>query len=721
MKNYLSILIFAIIATSTLAQGSLEREETGVQQAFETFGVTGDGTIVAILDRGIDWNHPGFKNEDGTTRIKYIFDMLDDTGASDQNNSYGVGTIYTEDDINNAISNGTTLNTRDAVGHGVTTTGIACGNGAGSPDNIYKGMAPEASIIVVKITSDGAPAHDDQPAEDAFYDPSYVPIAIDFVTDKAAELDMPAVMLLNLGSQGGPTDGTSSMARKISETVGAGIPGLVFVTGSSDDGSMPNKAAGSVELDGTTEILIEKGDAGSLFFDLWYYESDRFDVSIETPNGNFGPYISPSQANSSDLQQNSDFLYYHLGKDADFYQATNDKREIWIRIDGPTGQYKILLNGKEITEGTFQATLNPSRIFGTGQNNKFLSHVTDGSIWDGASAINNIVPNSYVLRNEWVDIDGVSRTFTGEGNPGEIWTGSGIGPTFDGRIGIDVSAPGDRIITAYGEDSYWATSRFNLVENGNGLYGVAGAVSAANPIVTGIISLMLEVDPTLDAETIKAILQETAKSDEFTGETPNTTWGYGKVDALGAIEAVYDRLASVPIISGDLVAEAISSSEIKLSWDMVGLADNILIERSENENEGFIEIESVPSTAVEFKDTELEENTTYFYRIYAVNVNGSSVFSNVASSTTLEPLSIESNDSHNVAKVFPNPSNDVIKIVIPNNISGRFEIIDVSGKVIKMGGINGQTSIDLKDLKSGNYITRIFYEDVVEVFRIVNQ
>ena len=73
---------------------------------------------------------------------------------------------------------------------------------------------------------------------------------------------------------------------------------------------------------------------------------------------------------------------------------------------------------------------------------------------------------------------------------------------------------------------------------------MAGAVSAAAPVVTGIIALMLEVDPTLDAGSIKKILQETARSDRFTGPTPNPLWGHGKVDAYEALMAV--RLRAAP-------------------------------------------------------------------------------------------------------------------------------------------------------------------------------
>jgi len=134
-----------------------------------------------------------------------------------------------------------------------------------------------------------------------------------------------------------------------------------------------------------------------------------------------------------------------------------------------------------------------------------------------------------------------------QGVIGGLWNGSGVGPTFDGRLGMDVSAPGDSLITTYNPKSYWATFRFNLVQNGATNYGRASAVSAASPIVTGIIALLLEMDPTLDAAQIKTLLHQSARSDEFTGVTPNPNWGYGKVDALAALDLLHNQLTRLQI------------------------------------------------------------------------------------------------------------------------------------------------------------------------------
>ena len=110
------------------------RAETGVDKAVASLGVSGEGVIVAILDRGIDWESNDFRNDDGTTRIAYIFDLSDDSGARDPDNAYGRGTVYSRQQIDHALSTDATLATRDAVGHGTTTTGIAAGNGRNSAD-----------------------------------------------------------------------------------------------------------------------------------------------------------------------------------------------------------------------------------------------------------------------------------------------------------------------------------------------------------------------------------------------------------------------------------------------------------------------------------------------------------------------------------------------------------------------------------------------------------
>jgi subtilisin family serine protease len=201
------------------------RQDARVDEAVQKLGVTGSAVLVGIMDRGIDWNNADFRNPDGSTRIAYIFDLTDDTGARAPGNPYQMGTIYAREAINEALRSGVKLNTRDAVGHGTKTAGIAAGNGRNRADLKYRGVAINSTIIAIKIVSDGAAAHDDQPSESPFYKPERIPVAIGFLIDKAREMKLPCVMVLNIGSVTGSRDGTSDFARKIDAQFGPGKPG----------------------------------------------------------------------------------------------------------------------------------------------------------------------------------------------------------------------------------------------------------------------------------------------------------------------------------------------------------------------------------------------------------------------------------------------------------------------------------------------------------------
>ena len=522
----------AVFATATVAWAEPESNvEARVDRAWSTYGVSGRGVIVAPIDRGIDWRHADFRNADGTTRIEAIFDLTDDTGATAAGNTYGKGTIYTRAQINAALTGGPALATRDAVGHGTATAGGAAGNGL-TVAGKYRGPAYEATLVVVKFVTEGAAARGAIPAEAPFYQPSLLPLAFRFVKDTAARLGMPAVMHMNFGSVTGPMDGTGTEAAAIDAAVGPGKPGIVAVTGTSDDGGADNYAEGRVAQGATVDLQIQKSvanAASNLRVWLWYPGADQFDVTLVTPLGTFGPYPAPA-ANGSDNKNVGGANYFHVGGSFN----SNGKRYILADISGGAGTYTLRMTGRVVGSGAFQASLNPSRtVAPASTGNKFLNFVQPGrTVWSAAAAFNNIAPNNYVY-----------KAGTG-GTVGELWEGSGVGPTYDGRIGVDFSAPGEGSIAPVAADSFFASAAFGP-SDGGGKYTFFGAVSGASPIAVGVIALMLQRNPTLDAIQVRQILRSSARSDSFTGTVPNTRWGYGKLDAVAALAAT--PIPSVPV------------------------------------------------------------------------------------------------------------------------------------------------------------------------------
>ncbi|MEO0639122.1 MAG: hypothetical protein AAFY70_05330, partial [Bacteroidota bacterium] len=91
----LTLCLLILFSCLTLAsQGLLPRAEVQLDQALQQYPLTGKGTLIVILDRGIDYRHPDFLDAQGKTRITYIYDMIDPSGAQAPNNPYGIGTIF---------------------------------------------------------------------------------------------------------------------------------------------------------------------------------------------------------------------------------------------------------------------------------------------------------------------------------------------------------------------------------------------------------------------------------------------------------------------------------------------------------------------------------------------------------------------------------------------------------------------------------------------------
>ncbi|RKY97873.1 MAG: hypothetical protein DRQ10_08075 [Candidatus Hydrothermota bacterium] len=72
----------------------------------------------------------------------------------------------------------------------------------------------------------------------------------------------------------------------------------------------------------------------------------------------------------------------------------------------------------------------------------------------------------------------------------------------------------------------------------NGGYAVWDGTSMSSPHVTGVIALLFSKNPDLDFEEVYNILTNTAYQPSHGSPYPNNNYGWGRVDALAAIEAV---------------------------------------------------------------------------------------------------------------------------------------------------------------------------------------
>ena len=437
------ICIFSLLilfATQTMALNE-SRVEMRVPEAFAAYGVTGKGVTVAVLDRGITWDHPDFIDANGKTRIRA---MLDQSGQNfcAANNPQPVE--YTEEQINQALAEGGSLGMRDAVGHGTATAGTAAGNGRGLPDRRYQGIAPEADLIIVKMTSESTPAHDDQPAQTGFN--GCTDQAIDWAAAKMDELDQPAVLIINSGVQWGPMDGSGAVSRKLAAVFPQDKPGRIVVLPSGDEGSLPNHSG--TGFDNTTSTIgISKASAAFGVMTAWYSGDAPADVTVRFDDGLVIGPVGPGQQQT---QGGMTVVHYLPGQE--FYPWTSDSgdRAVWVGGTGhaTTGTFEITARGDgagyvDLYGDVLGPNLTP--IF------SMTSHLVPGRLNDYASTPTAIISGDHIIRTSYVDLNGIQRNITDEGVTGGLWLKSSAGPSRDGReYGVDSTAPGQNMFAPVG-------------------------------------------------------------------------------------------------------------------------------------------------------------------------------------------------------------------------------------------------------------------------------
>ena len=153
----------------------------------------GKGTLIGIVDSGIDYENAEFRNEDGTTRIVSLWDQSVNGRPPA---GYSAGTEYTREQIDAALATEDKevrrqmVKTSDVSGHGTAVAGIAAGNGRGSEGRRFRGAAPEAELIIVKM---GAPR------EGGFPRTTELMRGVDYIVRKAVELRRPVAINISFG------------------------------------------------------------------------------------------------------------------------------------------------------------------------------------------------------------------------------------------------------------------------------------------------------------------------------------------------------------------------------------------------------------------------------------------------------------------------------------------------------------------------------------------
>lgn len=522
-------VVYIDASTKSDKKLDVSRTEAKVDQLHNGNGISrpykGNGIIVGVVDSGIDWKHQDFKNTSGS-KIRYLWDM---SGTGNPPSGYSYGTEYTKAQID--ANQCQEFDGDDGGGHGTHVAGTAAGSGGALPN--YVGMAPESDIIFVKGFRSG---------------PGFASTDVldgcNYIFQKAQQLSKPAVINLSLGGHFGSHDGTSLYEQGLSNLTGNG---KLIVAAAGNEGGSPihlgYSVTGTSYNDGYETFFELYNNASVVAADMWY-NGGNISVGLAAYYIDNGQLVLIGYTNGVPPGQKIEDVAFNVGGNIYGYvtidatgvnNPNNNANEVFVVIDSHNGQINIsnvYWSMYTYGTGTFDAWALLDGYFSTYAGQSWIKPGDDQKTIGIPSTSNKVVcVGSYVTKNQWIDINGVTQLQPGNPVIGSISSFSSMGPTRDGRLKPDIVAPGEVIVAAY-SSFLTQTPAQNIAQGGK--HQKMQGTSMASPHVTGVVALLLEKNSSLNYDQVVTVLKNTTKKDNFTGTSPNNTYGYGKLDAYNA-------------------------------------------------------------------------------------------------------------------------------------------------------------------------------------------
>ncbi|GKU26032.1 hypothetical protein CFB3_02240 [Clostridium folliculivorans] len=454
-----------------------------VPQVYSEYKVTGSGVLVGFIDTGIDYTHPAFRNQDGTTRIDYIYDLT------------AQGKVYDRNMINQALRSSNPLSVvdvTDPIGHGTHVAGIACAGG--NIDKQYYGVAYECSIAMVKTTRYGF----------ANYALStQIMRGIRFLIDRANELKKPLVINISLSTNDGAHNGTSLFEQYI-QTV-CTLERIAIVIAAGNEGEAAHHVGGELREQINISLSVSEGEP-TLTLQLYKPLLSNLSLVLTTPSGIRTGEIILSEGYKETTVDGNRCLIYNTGP-----RPFDIAGEITISLvpvgeSLSAGEWTITLKTLNQYRGLYDIwlpiteALNPST--------RFLQPNVFNTLGIPATVEAAISVGSYDYKTNNLS------PFSGRGRL--------LNVSFNKP---DISAPGEGILAP--------------VEGGS--FDSKTGTSMASPHVAGICALLLQWgvvngnDPFLFGDRLKYYIMRSAKRERTDVAYPNPSWGYGTICAYDAL------------------------------------------------------------------------------------------------------------------------------------------------------------------------------------------
>ncbi len=512
----------------------------GLPQAFN-----GDSVVVGIVDAGFDYSHPVFYD---TAYSRYrVRRVWEQKGSGTPPSAFGYGAEYSDSAsiLNKAYDISETI-------HGSHVGGIAAGSGYNGPTgnhNKFRGMAYKSDLVFVGL----------YPSPEYWLSTGMADMldGVNYTFQYAASVGKPAVANLSWGCPLGPRDGNSLFSQAMDNLTG---PGRIFVLSGGNNGQ--NKIHIKKSFSPTDSVLSTFTTFSTSLnprinkVDFWGDSGKTFQVQFTLYN--IGSYYAGSQWIGLDdstrliplVGTNGDTLFITVtGVASEF----NGKPHMLVQFLNRVPE-RVGINVKAF-DGTVHAwqgvVVKTSGYYGAFSKYNF-TWARDGDVnfttGDLVSTRSAIAVAAYNSKVSFTNVSGQNLSYTGYLR-GRIAAFSSIGPTADGRIKPDIAGPGLSLasaVSSYDPDYQTGGSSFDNVvaqftsplNNRTYGFGMAAGTSMSAPATSGIVAMLLQINPELGPQDVKDLFNKTALKDAYTGALPaggNSTWGNGKVNAMGAI------------------------------------------------------------------------------------------------------------------------------------------------------------------------------------------
>jgi len=476
-------------------------EASGVDELrnIPNFNLRGAGVLVGVIDTGINYTLPVFKNEDGTSKIISIWDQT--IQSENYPREYNFGTEFRTEQINQALQAENPFDivpSTDENGHGTMMAAVAAGTEI-EEDN-FNGVAPDAELVIVKLmqAKEYLVNFFAIPQGIIGYQENSVMWGAQYCIRIARELKRPIAICFGIGTSQGAHDGNSPLSSLLSLL--ADFPKTGIVTAIGNEGNRGRHYHGIIDPSiGNVTVELNVGEnEGEFAIELWGDAPGIYSIDILSPSGEYIPQIAAS------LRVNREIAFIF------------EETVIYIEyqtVETETGDEQIFLRFRDVSAGTWKFTVYGQGDLATGfhiwlpmgdflsENTYFIQPDVYTTIIDPGTAAIPITVTAYNPVN------------------GTLFVNASRGYTRSNTIKPELAAPGV---------NYRAP-------NVSGEYVNYTGTGVASAHTVGIIALALEWgvvkgnQPNMDTVEIKNyFIRGATRSNNLT--YPNRDWGYGMLN-----------------------------------------------------------------------------------------------------------------------------------------------------------------------------------------------